>query len=199
MARRKKKRVIFWSLVVFGVVLLWSIGVAIAIARAGAANPDARGDVAIVLGAAVWGDVPSPVFKVRIDHAVSLYRHGQVKRILFTGGQAEGDSVSEAAAARVYAFGNGVPSDAIFVEPRSTSTKENLSNAKRVMREHGLNNAVIVSDPYHLLRAGMHADRLGMKYVLSPTPTSRYTGFSSQAGQLSRETFYVTRLMLTGI
>jgi uncharacterized SAM-binding protein YcdF (DUF218 family) len=55
-----------------------------------------------------------------------------------------------------------------------------------------------VSDPYHLLRAGIHADRLGIEHALSPTQTSRYRGFGAKASQISRETYYVTRLLLTG-
>lgn len=30
-------------------------------------------DAAIVLGAAAWGDEPSPVFRERINHAIWLY------------------------------------------------------------------------------------------------------------------------------
>jgi uncharacterized SAM-binding protein YcdF (DUF218 family) len=152
-----------------------------------------------VLGAAVWDDEPSSVFAARIDHAVALYQRGQVKRIIVTGGLAEGDSLSEGEAAKQYAIKHGVPSDAILVESQSKSTRENLSNAQRIMGENGLRAAVIVSDPYHLLRAGMHAERLNIQHVLSPTETTRYVGFSAKSGQLVRETYYVTRLLLIGL
>ena len=195
--KRRKKRILIWTSVTVG-VLLWCVGVAIAVSSAGASNPEATGDVAIVLGAAVWDDKPSPVFAARIDHAIGLYQRGQVKRIIVTGGLAEGDTLSEGDAAKKYAIAHGVPGDAIFVESQSRSTRENLANAQRIMGENGLQSAVVVSDPYHLLRAGMHAERLGMHHVLSPTETSRYVGFSSKTRQLSRETYYVTRLLLTG-
>lgn len=42
-------------------------------------------DAAIVLGAAVWGDRPSPVFRERIRHAVALYKQGKVERIILRG------------------------------------------------------------------------------------------------------------------
>lgn len=38
-------------------------------------------DSAIVLGAAVWGDQPSPVFRERINHSISLYKNGYVKKL----------------------------------------------------------------------------------------------------------------------
>ena len=44
-------------------------------------------DAAIVLGAAVWGNDLSPVFKERINHALELRRTGKVRKIIFTGGQ----------------------------------------------------------------------------------------------------------------
>jgi uncharacterized SAM-binding protein YcdF (DUF218 family) len=197
MTKRKKKRILLWSSVLLGMPLIWSIGVAVAIVCAGAPNPEAHADVAIVLGAAVWDTEPSPVFAARIEHAVGLYQRGQVKQIVFTGGRAEGDRLSEAEAARNYALGKGVPLSAIYLETTSTSTLGNLSNANRIMQRLGMRAAVIVSDPYHLLRAGMIADRIGIVHELSPTPTSRYQSLGTRASQLSRETYYVTRLLLT--
>ena len=51
------------------------------------ASSGQRADAAIVLGAASWGLTPSPVFRERIRQAVSLYRSGQVRKIIFTGGR----------------------------------------------------------------------------------------------------------------
>ena len=47
---------------------------------------NAQGEVAIVLGAAAWGSKPSPVFRERINHALTLYQTHQVQKLLFTGG-----------------------------------------------------------------------------------------------------------------
>ena len=38
-------------------------------------------DAGIVLGAASWNGKPSPVFKERINHAISLYKNGNIKKI----------------------------------------------------------------------------------------------------------------------
>lgn len=38
-------------------------------------------DAGIVLGAASWNGKPSPVFKERINHAISLYKNGNIKRL----------------------------------------------------------------------------------------------------------------------
>ncbi|RYG48691.1 YdcF family protein [bacterium] len=198
MTKRKKKRILLGLSILVGTLLVWNAGVAVAISRAGAPNPEARADVAIVLGAAVWDTKPSPVFAARIDHAIWLFERGQVKQLVLTGGRAEGDRLSEAEAAQEYALAKGVPQSAIYLETTSTNTYGNLSNANRIMRSLGARTAVIVSDPYHLLRAGMIADQLGIVHGLSPTPTSRYKTFGTKAGQLSREAHYVTRFLLAG-
>lgn len=44
-------------------------------------------DVAVVLGAAAWGDEPSPVLRERINHSIWLYENGYVDKIIFTGGK----------------------------------------------------------------------------------------------------------------
>lgn len=195
---RRKKRILIRSSVGAGVPLLWCIGVAIGVTSAGAPNPSAKGDAAIVLGAAVSADEPSPVFAARIDHALDLYRRGQVTRLIFTGGLGEGDALSEGEAARRYAIDKGIPGGSILVESQSRSTATNLAGAQRLMDSAGLRTAVIVSDPYHLRRAGMIARRLDLPHVLSPTETSRYTGFFAKGRQLSRETYYITKLLVTG-
>lgn len=38
-------------------------------------------DAAIVLGAASWNGKPSPVFRERINHAISLYNSGSIKKL----------------------------------------------------------------------------------------------------------------------
>jgi uncharacterized SAM-binding protein YcdF (DUF218 family) len=195
---KRRKRVVAWGSVSVGVVLLWFGGVMAAVSRAGAANPGARGDAAVVLGAAVWGEEPSPVFAARIDHAIDLYKRGQVRFIVLTGGRGDPGELSEGEAAWQYANSRGVPLSAMLVDPRSTSTRENLLEAQRLMRGAGLSSAVVVSDPTHLLRARMHAERIGLPAECSPTPTTRYRGFWAKFGQLRRESWYVTRLLFTG-
>ncbi|MEQ1876725.1 MAG: YdcF family protein [Bdellovibrionia bacterium] len=192
---RKKKRVLIGAVVTFGLPFLWGVGVAIGIVSAGGPNPSATGDAAIVLGAAVWEDKPSPVFAARIDHALDLYRRGQVKQLVFTGGLGEGDLISEGEAARRYALEKGIPRSALLVESQSKDTAQNLAGAQRLMSSAGLRTAVIVSDPYHLRRSGMLARRLHLPHVCSPTQTSGYSGFFARAKQLASETYHVTKLM----
>jgi uncharacterized SAM-binding protein YcdF (DUF218 family) len=153
-------------------------------------------DVAIVLGAAAWGDRPSPVFEERIEHAIGLYRTGSVQAIVFTGGVGEGDQLAESEVAKRYAIRHGVPEERIYIETRSRITYENLAGAKEVLEQQGYTSALIVSDPLHMRRAVTMARGLGIDANPSPTPTSRYKTWRSKAGFLMRETcFFATYLL----
>ncbi len=71
-------------------------------------------DAAIVLGASVYDNSPSPVFCERINHAVDLYNDGYVETIIMTGGVGEGNIRSEADIAREYAEQQGIPAESIY-------------------------------------------------------------------------------------
>jgi uncharacterized SAM-binding protein YcdF (DUF218 family) len=144
-------------------------------------------DAAIVLGAAVYGERPSPVFRERINHAIRLYQDGYVKAIIFTGGVGRHDVLSEAEVGRNYAMAQGVPAEAIFIETRSTSTLENLTNAQAVATENGLDSFLIVSTPFHMRRAMSLADDLEMEAYTSPTRSTRWISWFTQSFSFSRE------------
>ncbi len=147
-------------------------------------------DAAIVLGAAVWGERPSPVFQERINHAIDLYEVGRVEKIIFTGG-VDGDGRSpESVVAQQYAIEQGVAAADILLETESQITWENLVNAQAVAAENGLATFLIVSDPLHMKRAMLMAEDLGMTAYASPTPTTRYRSWRTQIGFLARETFF---------
>lgn len=179
-------------------VVIWLVAVAVWISVFGARDASRPSDCAIVLGAAAYGNKPSPVFAERINHAVELHRGGVVKYLLFTGGRVTAADKSESAVARSHALAAGVPADAILAEDVSRTTGQNLLEARRVMALHGLKTAVIVSDPLHLKRASSMAHDLGIDAVTSPTPTSRYRSFGAKAGFLMREVFYLHGYWFTG-
>ncbi len=161
-------------------------------------TPDSHAEVAIVLGAAVDGDTPSPVFRERIAHAVNLHGDARVSILLFTGGRGEGDDLAESEAARATALEAGVPRDAILVETTSTTTMHNLVEAQVMMRDANLDRALIVSDPLHMRRAMEMAESLGIDAQPSATPTTRYRSFGKKAIFLLRETWFMHRFWLFG-
>lgn len=162
-------------------------------------NDQARAaDCIIVLGAAAYHTRPSPVFEERIRHAIALHERGLARYLLFTGGYGTGAEHAEASVARDFAIRHGIPDTAILTETRSRTTQENLIEARRVMNQHGLRSAVIVSDPFHLKRAAMIAHDLGLVAVTSPTPTSRFQSWRARLEFLARETWFYHRYLYTG-
>lgn len=144
-------------------------------------------DAAIVLGAAVFGDRPSPVLRERINHAIFLYEAGYVDKIIFTGGLGQRARITEAEASAAYARARGIPEAAILVETTSTTTRENLRNARLITAENNLQSFLIVSTPFHMKRAISIADDLSMEAYSSPTRTTRWINAYTRSRAFAQE------------
>jgi uncharacterized SAM-binding protein YcdF (DUF218 family) len=129
-------------------------------------------DAIVILGAAQYDGRPSPVFEARLAHAVDLFEAGVAPILVVTGGKAEGDRTTEAAAARAYALARGIPEGAILSEDRGRTTLESLDNVRELFRARGLSSAVFVSDRTHMLRVLWIATDLGIEAWGSPVPAS---------------------------
>ncbi|QLE52749.1 YdcF family protein (plasmid) [Nostoc sp. C057] len=185
-----KKWLILVKVALVSALLLAIASSASSIYLYGSSTNNIKADAAIVLGAAVWGEEPSPVFRERINHAINLYKNGSVKTIIFTGGVGESNEPPEAIVGKNYALAQQVKSTDILTETQSRTTHQNLTNALEVAKAHQLNKFLIVSDPLHMKRAVLMARNLGMDAHSSPTPTTRYRSFHSQMEFLSRETYF---------
>jgi uncharacterized SAM-binding protein YcdF (DUF218 family) len=144
-------------------------------------------DAAIVLGAAVHRGRPSPIFQERINHAIQLYQAGLVEKIIFPGGVGFRDELSEGEVGRQYALARGIPAEDILIEITSTSTQENLANAKMVAEQNGLHSFLIVSTPYHMKRALALAADLEMEAYSSPTRSIRWINRYTRSRAYGRE------------
>jgi len=182
--------------VMFSVVVLAAGLLAWRIYAFGNTSSNAQADAAVVLGAAVWTEEVSPVFKERINHAINLYKRGQVRKLIFTGGQGNPGEPTESSAARDYALQSGVPASAILIEEKSHTTYENILYAKQLADTHGIKKVLIVSDPLHMKRAMAMATDAGLAADPSPTPSTRYQGLKSQVGLLAHETYYYIGYLL---
>ncbi|WP_127491398.1 YdcF family protein [Paenibacillus glycanilyticus] len=117
-------------------------------------KPVEQADAAIVLGASLWSDKPSPALKERLDFADKLYKDGKVKMLILSGGlDRNGSKLTEAQGMRVYLLAKGIPEDKMLLDNAARSTYENLLNSKVIAAEHGLNKLLIVTHDYHAPRA----------------------------------------------
>ena len=173
---------------------LWLGSVAFWIHWVGERDQAAPADTIIVLGAAAYDAVPSPVFKARIEHGLDLFRAGLAPTLIFTGGYGGGGArFAESQVARRYAIRAGVPEAAILIESSSQTTYQNLFEARRLMQEHGLQRAIVVSDPLHMARALRLCRELGIDALGSPTPSTRFRSFRTRWEFLAREVYFFHR------
>lgn len=157
--------------VVLLIVLGWLVLI-IAIISTGRRDEARSSQAIIVLGAAQYDGHPSPVLKARLDHAISLWQRGLAPLLLFTGGKGMGDTTSEAAVSRRYAIARGVPAGVIEVEENGMTTSQSMHTVAAFVRTHPRQEVILVSDPFHMLRLSIIAERLGLVPYTSPTRTS---------------------------
>ncbi|MDF2627814.1 MAG: hypothetical protein K0R39_1645 [Symbiobacteriaceae bacterium] len=125
-------------------------------------------DTAIILGAGVWDGKPSPALRERLDVAVKLYRQRLIRNYIICTGGVGDDPRSEASVCAEYLTGQGVPAEVILLEERSTSTLENLANAREIMREKNLTYAFVVTHGFHTKRALLMAEDLSIDAAAAP-------------------------------
>jgi uncharacterized SAM-binding protein YcdF (DUF218 family) len=190
---KKIKNLLIKFVLLLGIFfLIWVAGLGVQIAQFSEQSSSNQADAAVVLGAAVYRGLPSPVFRERINHAIRLYQSGQVAAIIFTGGVGSRDTISEGEAARQYALSAGIPEEAIYIETTSLNTYQNLVNAQQIISEQDFKHVLVVSDPLHMRRAMTLAEDIGMEAEPSPTTTSRYRSFEARMRFLFREAYFLT-------
>ena len=152
----------------------------------------------IVLGAAVYGETPSISVRHRCDRASEHLDSNPNAVAVVSGGQGEGEDISEAEAMRRYLADKGVTQGRILMEDRSTSTWENLTFSKQIIEESGgdPSRVAVVSSAYHLYRAKRMAAALGM----AAEGLASSDGFPVyMAGMYIREALAVWKLWVLGV
>lgn len=185
-------------LLVLAAVAAWGY-VAFQIVRFGQLSSHQTADAAVVLGAAAWGNRPSPVYRERIEKAIQLYATHQVRWIILTGGSPVEGYPSEAQVGRRFCLTHGVPDDALLVEDLSRTTFENLQNAREQMAARNIRKVLLVSDPLHMKRSVALAKSLDMDAQPAPTQTSRFRTWQTRAVLLWHETWLYLAFRLFGV
>jgi uncharacterized SAM-binding protein YcdF (DUF218 family) len=162
------------------VIVAWLVSAA-SVLLWGARDRARASDAIVVLGAAQYVGRPSPVLRARLDHALDLWQRGLAPRLIFTGGTGIGDTTSEAAVSRNYALKHGVPDTAILMEDKGRTTQESLAAVSAIMHARQMRTAILVSDPFHMLRLRILSTQYGVDAYTSPTKTSPISANKAQA------------------
>ena len=138
-------------------------------------------DCIIVLGAAVWGDKPSPMLEDRLLEGIELYQKGVSKKIIMSGdhGQNEYDEVN---IMKQFAIEKGIPSEDIFMDHAGFSTYDSIYRAKEIFEAKRI---IIVTQEYHLYRALHIANRLGIEaYGVGADPRQYVGAFNREVREI---------------
>lgn len=108
----------------------------------------------------------------RAHHAASLWHEGIAPRIIVAGGvwPSMPPKPAEAIWIQQLLLQLGVPQDAIVLETKSTTTRENVRNVAQIMRANGWQGRLaLVTSASHMPRAYANANRAGLLVDAYPT------------------------------
>jgi SanA protein len=129
-------------------------------------------EVAIVFGAGLRRDgSPTAVLRDRVATAADLYRDGKVEKILMSGDNSYVE-YNEPAAMQAYAVSLGVPSEDIVLDYAGRRTYDTCYRAREIFR---VDNAILVTQNFHLPRALYTCNAIGIDAVGVPADRRNYT------------------------
>ena len=149
-----------------GVVLISGLIVIVILAdlmiSASSRQPEGETTV-VVLGCGVYGERPSLILIERMDAACEFLMQHPDTICILSGGQGEGEDISEAECMYRYLTKKGIEPERLYKEEASVSTRENILYSKRIIEENDLaTDMTIVTNEFHQYRAGKIAEKLGI-------------------------------------
>ncbi len=127
----------------------------------------------IVLGCQVKKSGPSLMLRNRLDAAYGYLTENPDVICIVSGGKGDDEHISEAQAMYDYLVEKGIDGSRIIKEDKSTSTMENLLFSADILKDNGMPlEAVLVTDSFHQMRAGLMAKNIALdvKSISSSTP-----------------------------
>lgn len=143
-------------------------------------DQDMEFDYLVVLGCGVHGTRPSLSLQNRINAAYAYLQDHPDVICVVSGGQGPDEDISEALCMYQELKAMGIAENRIWMEDKSTSTRENLRFSLAVIREKTAttpDHIGVLSSEYHLLRAKMLASEQGVTAWGVPAKTSRFSLF----------------------
>lgn len=163
---------------------------------AGHAAPVDDADVLIVLGCGIKGTKPTLTLSRRLDKAIEYLNANENTKVILSGGQGNGEIISEAQAMSRYMTEHGIPQQRIITEDKSESTEENFAYSKEIIDEMYPEGASVcyVTTYFHVYRAGKVAKKCGIDAQGFGAPGVWYITFNDYL----RECVGITMYLLTG-
>jgi len=168
--------------------MLTIIGLLGVIHATGTQDNAQEADAILVLGSGLSRNGrPGWALTRRSSHAAELWHAGYADTIVCTGGIADNQTRSEADGCREVLMRRGVPQSAILLEERSASTEENALFSETILVENNINSIILVTDSYHIFRAGYIFNRIDVDVVRSPVSSDLIRGYPTYEYSMLRE------------
>lgn len=135
-------------------------------------------DAIVVMGAAQYDGAPSPDLASRLDEALALWRAGDAKVVMVTGGGEPSDRFTEADASASFLEAHGVPA-ADVLQAGGRDTWQSLALAAPELTRQGRTTVLLVTDPFHEDRSLAIASDVGLVAYPTPTRSSPIEGWSA--------------------
>ena len=149
-------------------------------------------DCILVLGCYVYDSGrPSDMLADRLRRGIELYQSGAAPKLLMSGDHGQKD-YNEVKTMKLKAMEAGIPSEDVFMDHAGFSTYESIYRARDVFAADKL---IIVTQEYHLYRAGLFAKACGV--TASGVP-ARTTWFTLRLNYFLREVAGVWHYILLG-
>ena len=158
------------------VTILFTIGLVLFISVEGHQVDKEKPDYLMVLGAGLRGTKISTSLLYRLETALDFHELYPDVKIIVSGGQGEGEKISEASAMRNFLVDNGVDSSQIIMEDKSTDTYENFLYTKKILDEESEvkdPTVTVISNNFHMFRAKFLAKEVGINTLGYPAPSHK--------------------------
>ena len=127
--------------VVVAVIVVLVVVETFLIVRSALDRPKSQDVTMVVLGCKVNGTNPSLTLKSRLDAAYEYLSENESVSCIVSGGQGPDEGISEAECMYNYLVEKGIDKDRLYMEDKSTSTRENLEFSKAVIDKEGLSDS----------------------------------------------------------
>lgn len=149
--------------VIIAVILIFIIWATLKMIKA-ANNVPYKETTVVVLGCQVKPYGPSLMLSERLEAAYEYLKKNPDTKCILSGGQGTDEPMSEAECMYNWLVKKGIDEERLYIEDKSTSTRENLLFSKQIIENEDLNPAItVITNEFHQYRAGEIANTLGIE------------------------------------
>jgi uncharacterized SAM-binding protein YcdF (DUF218 family) len=169
---RRSHWLLRWLAFAAAVLLIYFIVVCLGIVRAASQQELHPSDAIVVFGAAEYSGHPSPVWRLRLDHAFDLFQQHLAPVVITTGGTGGDPHFSEGGVGHDYLMHRGIPDSSLIAETLGTDTAQSAERVAVIMRTNHMKSCIAVSDAYHVFRIRRLLEHEGVEVYVAPRPDS---------------------------